>query len=1046
MSWVVRVFCLVFLFTAGVFAQPIISNVEVKTSHGSVRVKADITNTPGQSLLQLHYGVTPALGYAGPNAAVNVATPGRYIMESGLAPETTYFFRIKVTATTGTTWWSCSPGSSGPGWSCDDASGMGMFTTAPLPGNHGEPELPTPLDTTMPAVNGSTFTVAEDCSNLQTQINACALADRSLVHEVRIPVGAACAHSYTLPAKTGPGDDTGVCIIRPDVADSALPPEGVQATEEYADSMVTFTKQLYYFFREHFSATASGANGYRLVGLRFRPESPLTTYLKYPITNVVNNGSSLTITVGGVPGTHPWSPNGMVSIYGVQGFTGRGPNGTWRVSAWVSPTKFNVALGTDNQTGTFNFTGSYVSGGQALMRAGNAISDVSNTTPPIVTTTQDHGLVDEPWNTISSASGAVLTLASGHFIDTRNSPVEISGSSVNGYNGTWARTGISGNNLTVTGGSFTGLSCSADCGRVRMKRAIHIQGVEGATYVNGNHLYTVIDDTHLQIDDASAGELYTTGGILSFDPDVYLSDVTLGSNTSRNIIDRCIFKGASEWPNRQISSVNLTASRSAIVDSRIEAMKMWSSVNPASGSWEYSTFGQREAYAVFISRGNVQKIHGTFIECQGICVFAEEESTGVKSDLTLTRNHFYNNPVDMAGGPQSNGLYYRRRQHFELKQGKRVWLDGNTFEGGWVDATPAGAALIFTPRASVAPAAQSYISDITITNNTIKNSCSGIGISGHDETNYPTGFLSSRFKIANNVFHDLDCYKFVSNPSLTGGTIVQGYAVVLFGPMEDITFDHNTVLDGRGRQPAAIQYFYGKHEGLNITNNLLTHNHQNGAGLLGANGNFGNLPAVSGTTKQIWDSTTYNSRFSQNVLIPGVKDTASDINYESTNSNLTFSQPACAAYYSGFTDNTCVGSPGGNDTANERHAAAGFYDSARRNLTLRIDSPVKASLRTDGVDAGADMNALEAAQGKIRNVRLETGINSAALSYIAPDAAACFVDYVTDSGSSGRTRISDGGGSILRTVSLNDLAAGTVYHYRLECGSEQPKGSFVTQQ
>ena len=55
-------------------------------------------------------------------------------------------------------------------------------------------------------------------------------------------------------------------------------------------------------------------------------------------------------------------------------------------------------------------------------------------------------------------------------------------------------------------------SCSANCGRIRMKRAINIRGAQGATGLNGNHLYTVIDDTKVQIDDATGG-VYTGSGV-----------------------------------------------------------------------------------------------------------------------------------------------------------------------------------------------------------------------------------------------------------------------------------------------------------------------------------------------------------------------------------------------------------------------------------------------------------------------------------------------------------------------------------------------------
>ena len=259
---------------------------------------------------------------------------------------------------------------------------------------------------------------------------------------------------------------------------------------------------------------------------------------------------------------------------------------------------------------------------------------------------------------------------------------------------------------------------------------------------------------------------------------------------------------------------------------------------------------------------------------------------------------------------------------------------------------------------------------------------------------------------------------------------------------------HNTALDVRGTLPQFFGYEGGRGEGVVVKSNLFTHNHDRYEGALQAAGSVGDIvPAPTGTVRQVWDSIfPVNSVFRDNVVIPGVRNTAADSSYTTTNPSITFTQPACAAYYAGFAGATCLGSPAGNDTANERLAAIGFYDPVNRNLNLRFDSPAKAGSRMDGLDAGADLNALESAQGKVRNLRVEAGANSATLSYIAPDAAACFIDYVPEPGDSTEMRISDGGGRALRTVTLSDLTSRRLYYYRLQCASEQPKGSFVTQE
>jgi hypothetical protein len=90
------------------------------------------------------------------------------------------------------------------------------------------------------------------------------------------------------------------------------------------------------------------------------------------------------------------------------------------------------------------------------------------------------------------------------------------------------------------------------------------------------------------------------------------------------------------------------------------------------------------------------------------------------------------------------------------------------------------------------------------------------------------------------------------------------------------------------------------------------------------------------------------------------------------------------------------------------------------------------------------MNALEQAQGKVRNLRIRSGKTSVSLNYIAPDKAACFVDYGTDPSWTFHTRMSDSGGPLARNTVVSGLTPGKLYYYRLQCASEQPYGSFVT--
>lgn len=1042
-----RILFLALLIAAALGAQPVITNIQATPSHGSVVVRAAITNSAGQSALTLNYGTTSALGFSTINVASGAATPYRIMAEGGLSPSTTYYFRIKVTASSGTSWSTCEPGSSGPGWTCDDATGAGMFTTTAAPENHGEPDLPVPVDSAMPAVNGETFPVNGDCGNLQAQLNACALADRSLVHQVTIPSGAVCRGSFTLPVKTGPGDNTGVCIVRPAVDDAALPPEGVRISSEYkhvmplleqpfSDSGTTPNRIL---------KTAPGTQGWRLVGLRFGVQSPLT-HTKIPIAGVAADGTITTAIPHGM-----YLRSQQFYIYGVQGFDGRGPNGAWRIYSTPSPMKLRIQGNDYGTTGTPSFSCAsppcHVAGtGYIVRTSGNEISAVTQATPPVVTTTLEHGLSNEPWSTIVSATGSTLTLASGHLVTVGvNSghapfPLEIAGSSAPAYNGVWNRSAISGDTLTLTG-IPAGSSCVSDCGQIREKRALHIAGAQGSA-INGNHLFTVIDDKHIQLDDAVSGGEYTGGGVLAFDPDAYRGSLAFDVASSRIVMDRSIFDGGS-WPNRIQYAIDMASHKSAIVDSRIEGVKVWTAINPKTKHPERGVTTPEYGFAVFISQGTEKKIHNTYIECIGICVFAEEWSGGAMTDFTFTRNTMYSSQVDMAGSPESNGLYYPKRQHFELKSGRRILIDSNVFDGNWVDHVPCAASLQFTPRASVS---NGVISDVTITNNTIRNSGSGIQVSATDESGRPFAWdLSRRYKIHNNLLHDIDRWKWISKPNLTGGGIC-GYGMVLYGPIEDLQITQNTAFDVRGNAAQFFGYAFGRGEGVVVKNNLFSHHFDNGSGALTPAGYVGAItPVPTGTVKQVWNSVfPVNSIFSHNVVIPGVRNSSLDANYDSTSTSITYNQPACAAYYAGFSAVTCLGNPAGGDSANDRIAAARFFNPSGRNLALRFDSPAKAGVQIEGRDIGADINVLESAQGKVRNVRMDVTGQTARLSYIAPDETACSVDYTTDPFGT-PVRVPDGGGSVMRSVTLPDLSAATRYYYRLQCATEQPVGSFVTE-
>ena len=104
---------------------------------------------------------------------------------------------------------------------------------------------------------------------------------------------------------------------------------------------------------------------------------------------------------------------------------------------------------------------------------------------------------------------------------------------------------------------------------------------------------------------------------------------------------------------------------------------------------------------------------------------------------------------------------------------------------------------------------------------------------------------------------------------------------------------------------------------------------------------------------------------------------------------------------------------------------------------------------TDLKDVGADIDALEAAQGAVvLNGVPNSSItsSSAVVVFVAPDSAGCSVDYsATDANVASQfTRVSDAGGTRTRNINLTGLSSRTVYYYRVNCAVQQPNGEFMT--
>lgn len=162
---------------------------------------------------------------------------------SGLTAGTLYYWQVCSTST---------------GETCTTAS---TFTTSAEPsGVATQPTAPSQVTTTYPSITGTTYTVASDCSDLQSKIDTAATQDGSLTHLVSIPAGTECVGRYTMPAKSG-SNPTGDGFI---VIQSAgtLAPAGSQTSSTYAaNAAVIVANFLNFYYQASDPATCNSGDG-----------------------------------------------------------------------------------------------------------------------------------------------------------------------------------------------------------------------------------------------------------------------------------------------------------------------------------------------------------------------------------------------------------------------------------------------------------------------------------------------------------------------------------------------------------------------------------------------------------------------------------------------------------------------------------------------------------------------------------------------------------------------------------------------------------------
>ena len=156
----------------------------------------------------------------------------------------------------------------------------------------------------------------------------------------------------------------------------------------------------------------------------------------------------------------------------------------------------------------------------------------------------------------------------------------------------------------------------------------------------------------------------------------------------------------------------------------------------------------------------------------------------VPSDLVFRRNH-------VTRPPSWRSEKWTVKNLFELKNARRVLVEGNLFENNWVDGQ-AGYAIVFTPRGENGRAPWATIEDVTFRYNVIRNVAAAFNLLGRDDTG-ASGTMR-RVRIADNLVYRVD-------RSAWGGNGL--FLLIGDGPAE-VMIEHNTIL-----QSGSVLMAYG---------------------------------------------------------------------------------------------------------------------------------------------------------------------------------------------------------------------------------------------
>jgi hypothetical protein len=1063
-----RLLTLLLTAAAMAFSQPVVSNIStVGVTHSTVTLKFD-TSSVG-SKVRVRYGMTTSYEGAGsfPDSGLQHysfynTNPSRWVQVriSGLKPNTLYHFCPQV-SNDNTTWSTC----------VDHTATTAAIEAGPHP---AYPIPPAPVDTARPDTTGYTVrAVAADCGDLQTKINQAAAAILVNGSVITIPAGTVCTGPFTLKAPAGVKTFTAANV-------NTVTNRITITSHGFSDNDVVqlggggMGSAGFDIFRQHRGFSSGSLYVVRVIDANTisLTDTPGGAAIPFTTSTFTVSGSTITVPNGRfVPvantaiqfvstGNLPAPLAQNTTYYAINGdVAGR----TFQVSTTSGGSALTL---TNAGTGTHSIADQGYGGSLVKYPA-------TNNKIVIRTATPDNEFVPEGVRVTPDFQPKMATLrpaGQAWWQLALNADDLAANYRIEGIEFTHADTATAQN--TINPPAFTSLlhmqraTANIIFDRCyihglgfpnRLTRAILEFNGYNSAIINSywEHLdhwtpnreglgLTRVNNTQFTI---APGTWHFGSGSnsLTSTVTVNLSGSAAGTVTGRVYfsMDGVLTLNLPTGVNASCIGAPCTVTHSAApaypVDSSIDATATackpignltfeTSALTAVSGEPLTPDKGHSrewEGASSFIA-GSVAGRTGLInnvISSAGLPVHYDHANgnTGpTPADYSIIRNHFITPRSQIANLPESNKLRYAQRQQLEWKNGKRILIRGNIFEGVFTDVTPISAAVAI----SATPGLNADVSDVEMSYNVFRYGSGTWAVLGGRPDVFTTAGADTgppprpllRTWIHNNLAHDIDAFRYRAMfPGYTGTGVHTDHRYAF----EDLRVEHNTLYDFRGNFGRLGFLGVQPHEGLRVADNIFW---LNAGSVFVSDECTLNIPACSGDGKALLDTFSFNTEWVGNSVIAGWQDNAGTI-ARTSKAYITTALPTGTDAY----------------LQSEMAGQIDWLNLSGRNFRigpLATHRSGGSKRATDGLDRGVNVDALERHVGiiRVKDVLNITG-TGATIPFEAPDGgAACRIAYGTGSNPATWTgRSSVDTGQYARAIPLTGLLPGTTYHYRVWC-------------